>query len=117
MLSWPQRKEKVPPSPIPGAAEGLGGPAVDALREPAVNSFPHTTHVSHANMQATLPELVDCSNQLSLRHTYKTCQYAGNTGRCSQLLLYCGCDSHKEVCMPITNSRECVNVNDLDHAH
>ncbi len=64
-------------------------------------------------MQATLPELVDCSNQLSLRHTYRTCKYAGNTGRSSRLLLYYGCGSHKDVRMPITHSRECVNVNDL----
>lgn len=40
MLSWPQRKEKVPPSPIPGAAEGLVVPAVDALRVPAVTKPP-----------------------------------------------------------------------------
>ncbi len=75
----------MPPSPIPGAAEGLGGPAVDALREPAVNSFHHATHVSNANMQATLAELVDCSQQLSSHHTCQPCQYAGNTARISRL--------------------------------
>ena len=35
MLSWPQRREKVPPSPTPGVTEGLG--ACWGLRMPALS--------------------------------------------------------------------------------
>ena len=66
----------------------------------AVNSFPHTTHVSHANMQATLPELVDCSNQLSLRHT----KHANTQATLAELV---DCSNQLSLCHTYKNMPIC----------